>query len=60
MADDMNRRIIEDDEALPHFTRESQNITIVAALLWGLSGPVMPEDRWAHHEIHMLLKCAAT
>ena len=59
MACDMNRRIIEDDEALPHFTRESQNITIVAALLWGLSGPVMPEDHWAYREIRTLLERAS-
>ena len=33
MAHDVNWRIIEDDEALPHFTRASQNITAVATLL---------------------------
>jgi hypothetical protein len=29
----MNRRIIEDDEDLPHFTQASQNIAAMAALL---------------------------
>jgi len=33
MARDVNRRIIKDDETLPHFTRASQNITASAALL---------------------------
>ena len=33
VACDVNRRIIKDDEALPHFTRVSQNITAMAALL---------------------------
>ena len=33
MAHDMNWRIIKDDEALPHFTRVSQNIAAAAALL---------------------------
>ena len=33
MARDMNRRIIEDDEALPHFTWASQNIAATADLL---------------------------
>ena len=55
----MNRRIIEDDEALPHFTRASQNITATAALLRGLSGPMTPEDRRAHREIRTLLERAA-
>ena len=43
MARDINRRIIEDNEALPHFTRVSQNIAAAMALLHGLLGPVMPE-----------------
>ena len=55
----MNRRIIEDDEALPHFTRASQNIAAAATLLWGLPGPAMHEDRWAHLEIRTLLERAA-
>ena len=59
MAHDVNRRIIEDDEALPHFTRASQNIIAVVALLRGLSGPTTPEDRLAHHEIRTLLERAA-
>ena len=58
MARDVNRRIIEDDEALPHFTRASQNITAAAALLRGLSGLATPEDRLAHHEIRTLLERA--
>ena len=59
MARDVNRRIIEDDEALPHFARVSQNIAAVAALLCGLLRPAMPEDHWAYHEIHTLLERAA-
>jgi hypothetical protein len=30
---DVNRRIIKDDEDLPHFTQTSQNIATTAALL---------------------------
>ena len=59
MARNVNQRIIEDDEPLPHFTRASQNIAAVAALLWGLLGPMTPEDRQAHFEIHTLLERAA-
>ena len=59
MAHDVNWRIIEDDEALPHFTRASQNIATVAALLWGLLEPTAPEDHRAHREIRTLLECAA-
>ena len=33
VAPDVNRRIIEDDEALPHFTQASQNIAALMALL---------------------------
>ena len=33
VARDMNQRIIKDDEALPHFTWASQNITTIVALL---------------------------
>ena len=58
MAHDMNRRIIEDDQALPHFARASQNIAAMAALLRGLSEPATPKDRWAHHEIRTLLERA--
>ena len=54
----MNRRIIKYDEALPHFTRASQNIAAMVALLRGLPGPATPEDRWAHHEIRTLLEHA--
>ena len=59
MARNVNRRIIADDEALPHFARASQNIAAAAALLRGLLGPTTYEDRWAHREIHMLLEHAA-
>ena len=58
MAHDMNRRIIENDEALSHFTRASQNIAATVALLWGILGPATPEDHRAHHEIRMLLERA--
>ena len=58
MAHDMNRRIIEDDEALLHFTRASQNIAAVVALLCGLLGPTKLEDRQAHREIRTLLERA--
>ena len=56
MACDMNWRIIKDNKALPHFTWASQNITVVAVLLWGLLGSTTPEDHWAHPEIHTLLE----
>ena len=59
MVRDVNRRIIDDNEALSHFARVSQNITAMAALLRGLLGPTTPEDRRAHCEIHMLLKRVA-
>ena len=55
----MNWRIIEDDEALPHFAWASQNIAATAALLRGLSEPATPEDRWAHREICTLLEHVA-
>ena len=54
----MNRRIIEDDEALPHFTWASQNIATAKALLWGLSKHATLEDHRAHHEIRTLLEHA--
>ena len=56
VACDMNQRIIEDDEALPHFTRASQNITATAALLRGLLEPATPKDHQAHCEICMLIE----
>ena len=59
MARDVNRRTIKDDKALPHFTRASQNIAAVVALLWGLLEPTTPEDHRAYHEISTLLKRAA-
>ena len=59
VARDVNRRIIEDDEALPHFTQASQIVAAAATLLQGLSEPTTPEDHQAHHEIHTLLKHAA-
>ena len=58
MARDMNRRTIEDDGALPHFARASQNIAAAVTLLRGLPKPATPEDRWAHHEICTLLERA--
>ena len=58
MAYDVNWRIIEDDEALPHFTRASQNIAAMVALLWGLLGPTTIKDYQAYHEIHTLLERA--
>ena len=59
IACDVNRRIFEDDEDLPHFTRASQNIAATAALLRGLPEPTTPEDRQAHREIRTLLERAA-
>ena len=59
VARDMNRRIIKDDEALPHFTQASQNIATTAALLWGLLEPTTPEDHRAHREIRTLLEHVA-
>ena len=58
-ARDVNQRIIADDEALPRFARESQNIATAMALLHGLPEATTPKDRQAHYEIHMLLECAA-
>ena len=51
MARNVNRRIITDDEALPHFAWASQNIVVAAALFCGLLRPMTPEDHQAHHEI---------
>ena len=59
MAHDVNRRIIADDEALPHFARASQNIAAAMALLRGLPELATPEDRWDHREISTLLERAA-
>jgi hypothetical protein len=58
IARDMNRRIIEDDEDLPHFARASQNIATAVALLQGLSEPATPKDRRAHRKIRTLLEHA--
>jgi hypothetical protein len=55
----MNRRIIEDDEDLLHFTQTSQNIAAAVALLRGLPEPATPEDRRAHHKIRKLLERTA-
>ena len=55
MARDVNRRIIGDDGALPHFAQASQNITAMATLLRGLLEPTTPKDHWAHREIRTLL-----
>jgi len=59
VAHDVNRRIIVDDETLPHFARASQNITATMALLHGLLEAAMPEDHRDHHEIRTLLERAA-
>jgi len=59
MAHDMHRRIIADDEALPRFSRASQNIATVAALLRGLLGPTTLKDRQGDREIHMILERTA-
>ena len=59
VAHNVNRRIIEDEEALPHFTRASQNIAAATALLRGLPGPATLEDRRAHREIRTLHERAA-
>jgi hypothetical protein len=58
-ARDALRRIVEDDDGLPRFTRASQNIAVVAALHRGLPEPMMPEGHQAQHEIHMLLERTA-
>jgi hypothetical protein len=47
MARDVNQRIIEDDNDLPHFAQASQNIAAMMALLQGLPEPVTPKDRQA-------------
>ena len=59
MAHDVNRRIIADDETLPHLARASQNIAAAMALLHGLLEATTPEDRRAHHEIRTLLEHVA-
>ena len=56
MARDVNQKITEDDEALPHFTQASQNIAATTALLRGLSETTILEDHRAHREIHTLLE----
>ena len=58
MARDVNRRIIVDDEALPHFAWVSQNIAAASALLYGLLGTTTPKDHWVHREIHTLIERA--
>ena len=56
VARDMNRRIIADDETLPHFVRASQNTAAATALLHGLPKAMTPEGRQAHLEIRTLLE----
>ena len=56
MAHDVNWRIVNNDETLPHFARASQNIAAMAALLCGLPGPMTPEYHQAHREIRTLPK----
>ena len=60
VARDVNRRIIADDETLPHFIWASQNIAATTALLHGLLEAATPEDRRVHREISTLLERAAT
>ena len=59
VARDVNRRIIADDETLPHFARASQNIAAAMALLHGLLEATTPKDRQVHREIHTLLERTA-
>ena len=59
VARDVNRRIIADNETLPHFTRASQNIAAATALFHGLLEAATPEDRRVHREIRTLLECVA-
>ena len=59
MSCDVNRRIIEDDGALPYLAWASQNFTAVATLLRGLPEPTRFEDHQAHREIRTLLERAA-
>ena len=58
MACDVNRTIITDDEALPHFAWACQTIATMIALLHGLLEATTPEDHQAHREIRTLLKRA--
>ena len=58
VAHDVNRRIIADDETLPHFARATQNIATTIALIHGLLEATMPKDHWAHYEIRTLLEHA--
>jgi hypothetical protein len=53
-AHDAHRRIVEDNDGLPRFTRASQNIATVVALLQGLLEPMTPEERQAQRKIHTL------
>jgi hypothetical protein len=46
-AHDVHWKIVEDDDGLPRFTRVSQNIAMVVALLRGLPKLVTPEGRQA-------------
>ena len=58
MAHDVQRWIMEDDDGLPRFAWASQNITIAAAILHGLSVPATPEERKTQWDIRELLGCA--
>jgi hypothetical protein len=55
----MHRRIVENDDGIPHFTRASKNIAAATALLRGLPELATPEDLWAQREIRTLLEHAA-
>ena len=59
MAHDVHRRIIEDDDGLPHFTRASQNIAVAVAMIRGMLEPTMPDEHRAYREIGTLLERAA-
>jgi hypothetical protein len=52
-------QIVEDGGGLPQFTRASQNITAVVALLRRLPEPATPEERKTQWEIHELLNRVA-
>jgi hypothetical protein len=60
-ACDVHHRIYNDDSGdhPPLFARASQNITVVAILLWTMLEPSTPEGRQAHEELHALLERAA-
>jgi hypothetical protein len=52
----VHRRIVEDNDGLPHFARASQIIAAAVALLCGLTKPTAPEEHRAQREIRTLLE----